>query len=55
MRRADASGAVAALVLGDDEVAAATVGVKPLRQDGDQATVAWAGVLGVLDPLLRRN
>jgi histidyl-tRNA synthetase len=55
MRRADASGAVAALILGDDEVAAATVGVKPLRQDGDQATVAWAGVLGALDPLLRRN
>ena len=31
MRRADASGAAAALIIGEDEVAAGTVGVKPLR------------------------
>jgi histidyl-tRNA synthetase len=53
MRRADGSGAAVALILGEDEIAAATVGVKPLRQDGAQVTVAWSGVLDALRPFLR--
>jgi histidyl-tRNA synthetase len=55
MRRADASGAAAALVIGEDEMAAGTVGVKPLRQESGQVTVAVAGVLAALAPYLRRN
>ncbi len=39
MKRADASGAALALIVGDDEVAAGTVALKPLRGDGDQAAV----------------
>ena len=39
MKRADASGARFALVIGDDEAAAGTVGVKPLRGEGAQVTV----------------
>jgi histidyl-tRNA synthetase len=55
MRRADASGAAAALVIGEDEIAAGTVGVKPLRQESGQVTVAAAGVLAALSPYLSRN
>ncbi|MFQ5982983.1 MAG: histidine--tRNA ligase [Woeseiaceae bacterium] len=40
LRRADRSGAAVALVLGDDEVAAKRVGLKPLRTDEDQVSVA---------------
>ena len=39
MKRADASGARFALVIGDDEAAAGTVGVKPLRGEGEQVAV----------------
>lgn len=42
MKKADASGARLAVILGDDEVAAATVTVKPLRGQGEQFTVAQA-------------
>jgi histidyl-tRNA synthetase len=42
MKRADASGARYALVIGDDEAAANTVGVKPLRQEGEQVTMPLA-------------
>ena len=51
MKRADASGAAVAVIIGDDEVAAGQVVVKPLRQpaeqqrvgldDVDQAVGAW--------------
>ena len=34
MKRADASGAAFAVILGDDEIASGTVGVKPLRNAG---------------------
>jgi histidyl-tRNA synthetase len=44
MKKADASGARVALVIGDDEAAAGTVAVKPLRQSGDQVAVP-AGAL----------
>jgi histidyl-tRNA synthetase len=35
-RRADRSGAALALIVGDDELARGTVGVKPLRQEAGQ-------------------
>jgi len=38
-KRADKSGARVALVLGDDEVAQGTVGLKYLREDREQETV----------------
>ncbi len=36
MKKADASGARFALIIGDDEAAAGRVGLKPLRSAGDQ-------------------
>jgi len=50
-KRADRSGARFALVLGDDELKAGRVGIKPLRGDGTQESVAFdalASRLGVL-------
>src|SRR6056297_69841 len=39
MKKADRSGATLALILGDDELAAGQVRVKPLRGDGEQAAL----------------
>ncbi|HEX4883291.1 MAG TPA: ATP phosphoribosyltransferase regulatory subunit, partial [Casimicrobiaceae bacterium] len=39
MKKADASGARFALVIGDDEAARGVVGVKPLREDGEQLSI----------------
>ena len=39
MKKADASGAALALIVGDDEVAAGTVALKPLREGGEQVAV----------------
>jgi histidyl-tRNA synthetase len=50
MKRADRSGASYALILGDEELAAGTLIVKPLR-GGDQSAVA---VAAVVDELSRR-
>ncbi len=44
MKRADASGARYAIIVGDDEAAANRVGVKPLRVAGDQIALAPAEV-----------
>ena len=44
MKRADASGARYALIVGDDEAAANRVGVKPLRVAGEQIALAPAEV-----------
>jgi histidyl-tRNA synthetase len=52
MRRADASGAAVALVLGEEELAAGSVGVKPLRGDGGQKSVALGELPGALTPYL---
>ncbi|MCC7256795.1 MAG: histidine--tRNA ligase [Gammaproteobacteria bacterium] len=52
LRRADASGAAVALIIGEDEVAAGTVGVKPLRTDAAQVNVAGGGVLAAVAPFL---
>ena len=40
-KKADKSGALYALILGDDELAQQVVGCKPLRGQGEQETVAW--------------
>jgi histidyl-tRNA synthetase len=40
MKKADASRARYALVIGDDEAARGVVGVKPLREAGEQESVA---------------
>jgi len=50
MKRADASGAHYALLLGDDEAAASTVTVKPLREAGEQRTLPLASLVGALVP-----
>jgi histidyl-tRNA synthetase len=44
MKRADASGARYALIVGDDEASANRVGVKPLRATGEQIALAPAEV-----------
>ncbi len=40
-KKADKSGARFALILGDNELAARTVGCKPLRDDSEQQNIAW--------------
>ncbi|GGJ92422.1 histidine--tRNA ligase [Pseudomonas matsuisoli] len=40
-KKADKSGAVYALILGDDELAQRVVGCKPLRDDREQQTIGW--------------
>jgi len=52
MRRADASGATVAVILGEDEVAGGTVSVKPLRGEGEQVNVAAPAILSALAPYL---
>ena len=54
MRRADRSGAQVAALLGEDEIRAATVTIKPLRVDGAQASVPRHEALTRLDRLLQR-
>jgi len=48
LKRADKSGAAYALVIGDAEAAEGTVGLKPLRSDAAQATVAMDEVVARL-------
>lgn len=43
-KKADRSGALYALILGEAEAAAGQVGLKPLREDGEQLNMAWADV-----------
>jgi len=50
MKKADASGARFALILGDDEARAGTVAVKPLREAGDQRAVSARDVVAALNP-----
>ncbi len=52
MKKADKSGARVALVLGDDELAAGTVGIKPLRDDAAQETVAQDALADALTKYL---
>ncbi len=55
LKRADKSGAEFALVLGDDEVAENRAGLKPLRTDQDQASVALEHLAVELAGRLQRN
>lgn len=48
MKKADASGAAFALIIGDDEAAAGNVSVKPLRSGGEQIAVSIADVAAAL-------
>jgi histidyl-tRNA synthetase len=48
MKRADASGAAFALIIGDDEAAAGTVSMKPLRGNGEQVAIPIADVATAL-------
>jgi histidyl-tRNA synthetase len=48
MKRADASGARYALLIGADEAAAASVSVKPLRESGEQSRVPLAELVATV-------
>jgi histidyl-tRNA synthetase len=52
MRRADRSGAPVAVILGEDEVQAGTAGVKALRAEAGQSTVAQADVASAVRRIL---
>ncbi len=52
MKKADRSGAQVALILGENEVQAGTVGLKPLRADADQLEVPQNEVIEALTQLL---
>ncbi|WP_434458328.1 histidine--tRNA ligase [Stutzerimonas urumqiensis] len=49
-KKADKSGARFALILGDDELGARVVGCKPLRDDGEQQSIAWDALGDYLAP-----
>ncbi|MFM8331356.1 MAG: histidine--tRNA ligase [Candidatus Methylumidiphilus sp.] len=51
-KRADKSGAEWALILGDDEAQAERISVKPLRQEGEQITLAQSELASYLQSLL---
>ncbi|HET9736062.1 MAG TPA: histidine--tRNA ligase [Burkholderiales bacterium] len=53
MRKADASGAQVALIIGEDELKAAAVTVKPLRDAREQQHVPRAGLAGRLADILK--
>ena len=53
-KRADRSGAPWALVLGDEEAERGEVRLKPLQQQGQEATVALSGITAIVE-LLRRH
>jgi histidyl-tRNA synthetase len=50
-RRADKSGAVLAIVLGDGELSEGRVGVKPLREEGEQLRLTESELIERLRPL----
>jgi histidyl-tRNA synthetase len=54
-KRADRSGAYLAVVLGDDELAAGNVVIKPLRSDEQQQSVPRDDLVGVLRAILTRR
>jgi histidyl-tRNA synthetase len=53
MRKADASGAQVALIVGEDELKAAAVTVKPLREAREQQRVPRAGLAGRFADILK--
>jgi histidyl-tRNA synthetase len=50
MKKADASGARFAIIIGDDEAATGDVTLKPLREGGEQSRLNIAGVIELLNP-----
>jgi histidyl-tRNA synthetase len=50
MKKADASGARFAVIIGDDEAAAGEVTLKPLRGSGEQQRIKLDGVIELLGP-----
>ena len=52
LKRADKSSAMYALILGDEEVAAAKIGLKPLRSTEDQISVAMQDLAATLSKRL---
>jgi histidyl-tRNA synthetase len=52
MRRADASGAIVAVIIGDDEAARGEVGVKTLREERPQASIGMAEMAGLVGSLV---
>jgi histidyl-tRNA synthetase len=55
LKKADKSGAGYALVLGEDELARQVVGVKPLRDEGQQQTVSWQDLPGYMADCLKQH
>ncbi len=55
MKRADRSGAQYALILGESELAASAIGLKPLRSTDDQVSVAFDELAQVLAQRLGRT
>ena len=53
LKKADKSGALFAVILGEDELANQVVGIKPLRDDSPQETLAWSELSGYLAGCLR--
>jgi histidyl-tRNA synthetase len=53
MKRADKSGAEFALILGEQELADACVGLKPMRSADEQSSVAWDDLAETLAKKLR--
>jgi histidyl-tRNA synthetase len=50
-KRADKSGAKVALILGEEELADRKVGIKPLRLDAEQQTVAWEQAIAAINSI----
>jgi histidyl-tRNA synthetase len=55
MKRADTSGARVALIVGEDELRAGEVSLKPLRRSEAQQRVARARVAQALAEMLRKD
>jgi histidyl-tRNA synthetase len=54
MKKADASGAAVALVIGDDEAQADEVGVKPM-QGGEQVRVSVRDLTATVNRIIKRE
>lgn len=50
-KKADKSTALYALILGEDELLKQTIGLKNLRQEGEQQTIAWSALVDTLASL----
>ena len=53
-KKADKSGALYALILGEDELAQQVVGCKPLRDQGEQQSIAWGALAEHLATCLKQ-